>query len=46
MSVSDVQPDEPIGAIGGPHGEGNMIILRIDDQRYAMLSHLKQGSCW
>jgi hypothetical protein len=44
VSVSDVQPDEPIGAIGGPHGEGNMIILRIDDQRYAMLSHLKQGS--
>jgi Peptidase family M23 len=44
VSVSDVQADEPIGAIGGPHGEGNMIILRIDDQRYAMLSHLKQGS--
>ena len=44
VSVSDVQPDEPIGAIGGPHGEGNMIILKIDDQRYDMLSHLKQGS--
>ena len=44
VSVSDGQPDEPIGAIGGPHGEGNMIILKIDDQRYAMLSHLKQGS--
>jgi hypothetical protein len=44
VSVSDGQPDEPIGAIGGPHGEGNMIILEIGDQRYAMLSHLKQGS--
>lgn len=44
VSVSDLQADEPIGAIGGPHGEGNMIILKIDDQRYAMLSHLKQGS--
>ena len=44
VSVSDVQADEPIGAIGGPHGEGNMIILQFADQRYAMLSHLKQGS--
>ena len=44
VSVSDVQPDEPIGAFGAPHGEGNNIILKIDDQRYAMLSHLKQGS--
>jgi Peptidase family M23 len=44
VSVSDLQPDEPIGAFGAPHGEGNNIILRIGDQRYAMLSHLKQGS--
>jgi hypothetical protein len=44
VSVSDDQPDEPIGAFGSPHGEGNNIILEIGDQRYAMLSHLKQGS--
>jgi hypothetical protein len=44
VSVSDVQPDEPVGAFGGPHGEGNNIILKINDERYAMLSHLKQGS--
>jgi hypothetical protein len=44
VSVSDDQPDEPIGAFGGPHGEGNNIILKIGDQRYAMLSHLQQGS--
>ena len=44
VSVSDTNPDEPIGAIGGPHGEGNTIILKIGDQRYAMLAHLERGS--
>jgi hypothetical protein len=44
VSVSDTNPDEPIGAIGGPHGEGNTIILKIGDQRYAMLAHLQRGS--
>ena len=42
--MSDTNPDEPIGAIGGPHGEGNTIILKIGDQRYAMLAHLQRGS--
>jgi hypothetical protein len=44
VSVSDSSPDEPIGVFGGPHGEGNMIILKIGDQRYAAMMHLKQGS--
>jgi hypothetical protein len=44
VSVSDTNPDEPIGAIGGPHGEGNLIILKIGNHRYAMLAHLEQGS--
>ena len=44
VSVSDTNPDEPIGAIGGAHGEGNMIILKIGNHRYAMLAHLEQGS--
>ncbi len=44
VSVSDSSPDEPIGVFGGPHGEGNMIILKIGNHRYAMLAHLAQGS--
>jgi hypothetical protein len=44
ISVSDVQQDEPVGAFGELHGEGNNIILKIEDKRYAMLSHLRQGS--
>ena len=44
ISVSDTNPDEPIGAIGGEHGEGNMIILKIGNQHYAAMMHLKQGS--
>jgi murein DD-endopeptidase MepM/ murein hydrolase activator NlpD len=44
VSVSDIHPDEPIGAIGQRPGDGNHIILEIDDQRYAIMAHLKQGS--
>jgi murein DD-endopeptidase MepM/ murein hydrolase activator NlpD len=44
VSVSDIYPDEPIGAIGQTPGDGNHIILEIGNHRYAIMAHLKQGS--
>jgi hypothetical protein len=44
VSVSDIHPDEPIGAIGQTPGDGNHITLKIGNHRYAIMAHLKQGS--
>jgi len=44
VSVSDIHPDEPVGAIGQTPGDGNHITLEIGDRRYAVMAHLKQGS--
>src|SRR5215208_179215 len=44
VSVSDIHPDEPIGAIGQTPGDGNHITLKIGSHRYAIMAHLKQGS--
>src|SRR5215217_7698453 len=44
VSVSDINPDEPIGAIGQTPGDGNHITLKIGNHRYAIMAHLKQGS--
>jgi murein DD-endopeptidase MepM/ murein hydrolase activator NlpD len=44
VSVSDVHPDEPIGATGQTPSHGNHITLKIGNHRYAVMAHLKQGS--
>src|SRR5215207_11463665 len=44
VSVSDIQPDEPIGATGQTPAYGNHITVKIGNDRYAIMAHLKQGS--
>src|SRR5918998_199000 len=44
VSVSDIHPDEPIGATGQTPSHGNHITLKIGNHRYAVMAHLKQGS--
>jgi len=44
VSVSDIHPDEPIGATGQTPAYGNHILLEIGNHRYAVMAHLKQGS--
>jgi hypothetical protein len=44
VSVSDIHPDEPIGETGVTPPYGNHIVLDIDNHRYAVMAHLKQGS--
>jgi murein DD-endopeptidase MepM/ murein hydrolase activator NlpD len=44
VSVSDIHPDEPIGATGQTPSHGNHITLMIGKHRYAVMAHLKQGS--
>jgi Peptidase family M23 len=44
VSVSDVYPDEPIGATGQTPSYGNHITLKIGNHRYAVMAHLEQGS--
>ena len=44
VSVSDIHPDEPIGATGQTPSYGNHITLKIGNHRYAVMAHLEQGS--
>jgi hypothetical protein len=44
VSVSDIHPDEPIGATGQTPSHGNHITLKIGSHRYAVMAHLEQGS--
>jgi len=44
VCVSDIQPDEPIGATGQTPSYGNHITVKIGNDRYAIMAHLKQGS--
>jgi len=44
VSVSDVNPDEPVGNTGQKPSYGNHILLDIGGGHYAVLAHLQQGS--
>ncbi len=44
VSVSDIHPDEPIGELGQTPSYGNHILLDVGNHRYAVMSHLRQGS--
>jgi hypothetical protein len=44
VSVSDVNPDEPVGNTGQKPSYGNHILLDIGGGHYAVLAHLRQGS--